>query len=154
MRIIVIGGPHRGKTTLATYLARTMQLRHLCTDPQRLCPPTVTGTPDSLAFDGIDGAGAFVARAWLELPNTIVEGCKAIHAIRYWFEWHADKPLPADKVIYPDKVLDTYTKAGQSRLDAQVNNIVCDLHHLLRDKLEVWHAYPDGWRKKDSPSSN
>lgn len=153
MRIIVIGGPKRGKTTLATHLARTMQLRHLCTDPQRLCPPTVIGTPDALPFDGPQGVGAFVARAWLELPNTIVEGCKAIHAIRYWLEWNGDKfKLPADKVIYPDKVLDTYTKVGQSRLDTQVQNIVDDLHRHLRDKLEVWHAYPDGWRQRDPQS--
>jgi hypothetical protein len=95
MSIVIVGGPDRGKTTLAKLLAGSFGMEHRSTDPQRLCRFYV-GTPDYLKYDEIS---QWVADSWMDNPALVIEGIHAASALlKHCQKGHT--PRPVERVIY------------------------------------------------------
>lgn len=156
MRTIILGGSHRGKTTLASQISLAIDTV-LCTDPQRLCAPGVTGTPDNLDYSGDNGVAAWVCAHWfgdLGMPSrTCIEGVKAADALRRWcFEGPSSEPYGkptselCDRVILlTERVGDDPLKRGQEQQHEHTLRVVTELLELdLLDNLELWRPLHDG----------
>lgn len=107
MRILILGWPGVGKSTLAKQLAKDKVVRHLCTDPQRLCDSGVEGVSDALDWSA---ASQWVCDNWIGKENTVIEGVGVVRALRKWREKNPGKPIPADQIIHlkePHKPLDS-----------------------------------------------
>jgi hypothetical protein len=93
-RIIILGGPRTGKTTLA---------RQLIEDGQG--PGTSLHSDDliaELAHLGKDAwsEGSRRVTEWLDAPGPwIIEGVALARALRKWREAHPGEPPPVDRVI-------------------------------------------------------
>jgi predicted kinase len=132
---LIIGWPGTGKTTLAKDLAETHQLEHLCTDPQRLCPPGVKGTPDGLNWSG---CSQFVADNWLGNHSSVIEGVAVLRALRKWREkWakNPNVPFPADKIILLKNPLKPLSK-GQITMGKGHDTVLTELLPWIKDLLE------------------
>ncbi len=113
MRIIVVGGPRLGKSTLAREY-RAKGIPTFCGDPFSLCKdetpiPGVTYLPERFACkDGWSPGSEFVAREWFSMRGSwLCEGQIMARALRKWAAMD-DKylavtgersSLPADKII-------------------------------------------------------
>jgi hypothetical protein len=126
MRTLITGAPKVGKTTMALEIARMR--RHLCTDPQDLCPAGVAGTPLDL---GWSECSLWIAQHWLELPGPwVIEGVAVPRALRKWRALHPDAPPPADELI----VLTEQRQAlepGQKRMGTALHSVLDELHEWL-----------------------
>lgn len=82
MRIVLVGGSGRGKSTLAAEL-RAAGVPTFCADPLskvRQPEPAVTYLPEGL---GWGGASWYVARHWLPMPEPwCIEGIATARALR------------------------------------------------------------------------
>jgi hypothetical protein len=101
-RIVIVGGPRRGKSTLANQLG-VMPIR--CGDPKsKVKEPLehVTYLPEGLKFAGDGGAADWVARKWftLEGPWTC-EGHVMARALRRWLQ--TKEGMPCDKIVVLDR---------------------------------------------------
>lgn len=145
-RLLIAGGPGRGKSTLASSLAYRLKLTHLCTDPQRLLPLTMNGTPDDLDWGGDNGVGQWVADKWLGRARTVIEGCHLADALKHWSRERYGNPLSShicDRLIWlrdkPGHFRDEMP--GQLRQAEHVKRVFQNIRAHL-DNLEIW--YPDG----------
>jgi len=150
-RLLIAGGPGRGKSTLASNLAYRLKLTHLCTDPQRLLPLTMNGTPDDLDWGGENGVGRWVSEKWLGRNRTVIEGCHLADALKHWVRDRESGYGPAearssqicDRLIWlrdkPGHFRDEMP--GQLRQAEHVRRVFESLRTHL-DNLEIW--YPDG----------
>lgn len=97
MRTLIVGGPKTGKTSMGMRLASERGCRHLCTDPQDLCPAGVAGAPLDLSWSE---NSLWVAQHWLELPGSwVIEGVAVPRALRKWQALHDGAPPPCDELI-------------------------------------------------------
>src|SRR5688572_28574580 len=98
MRVLILGGPLRGKSTLAREL-RAEGLRTFCTDAPSYCREVeygVTYLPEGLVWSG---ASQYVADQWLSMPGPwVIEGAAAVRALRKWAEANPDG-VPADRIV-------------------------------------------------------
>lgn len=94
-RVIVIGGPQRGKSALAR-LYRANRLPTYCCDPQSLVKHPehgVTYLPEGL---GWSEASQYVADQWFTMTGSwCIEGVAAVRALRKWVR----RSPPAEKII-------------------------------------------------------
>lgn len=96
-RIVILGGPKTGKTTLATQIAygdggdRTFTRSPV--------PPSIRHTDDLIHF-GWSEASQHIADEWLTQPGPwIIEGVAVVRALRKWREAHPGERPPVDRVI-------------------------------------------------------
>jgi len=163
-RVMIAGGPGRGKSTLASNLAGRLKLTHLCTDPQRMLPLTMNGTPDDLDWGGENGVGSWVAERWLGRDRTIIEGCHLADAIRRWVRdrqraYGPNQPLTSqicDKLIWlcdpPYHYRDE--KPGQLAQAEHVRRVFERIRDNL-DNLEIWNPCGSGqFRRNDEQTSS
>lgn len=121
MRVLVLGGPRTGKTTLATRLGheRLVRVRH---------------TDDLITTHSWSDASDEVAR-WLEEPGPwVIEGVAAVRALRKWLEAHRlpSSGLPFDELFVGStaKVLRT---PGQEQMARACESIWDEVRpHVLR----------------------
>lgn len=153
-RLIVAGGPLRGKSTLASMLADKLKLTHLCSDPQRLLPLSMNGTPDDLDWGGENGVGRWVADKWLGRDSTIIEGCHVADAIKHWL---GDMGAPDKSSAFCDRIIwlkdppgtMRHELAGQMRQAEHIQRVFERLRDNL-DNLEIWYAAGSGtFRRND-----
>jgi broad-specificity NMP kinase len=87
-RIVIVGGPRTGKTTLAFALATERQIR-------------VIRHTDSLIDTHDWGSASTTAAHWFDATGRwIVEGVAAVRALRKWLDRHCgDRLVPCDEVI-------------------------------------------------------
>ncbi|KKN56881.1 hypothetical protein LCGC14_0568060 [marine sediment metagenome] len=82
-RIVIVGGPRRGKSTVARAFRDEHQIPTLCTDPLRLVKDPESGVtylPEGL---GWSEASKFVADHWLLQPGPwVIEGIATVRALR------------------------------------------------------------------------
>lgn len=90
-RIVILGWPGAGKTTLANRLA---------VDAAAAGQPTVVRhTDDLIATHDWSAASAEIA-LWFDVQGRkIIEGVAAARALRKWREAHPGEPPPVDRVI-------------------------------------------------------
>lgn len=153
-RILIFGGPGRGKSTFASKLAHEHKLTHLCTDPQHLLPLSMNGTPDDLDWAGENGVGQWVAKHWLGRERTVIEGCHLTDAVKHWIEEHAvyqnriRTSRVADRIILltsrPGHILDEMP--GQARQAAHVQRVL-ERYAEHFDNLEHWVAENGQFRR-------
>jgi hypothetical protein len=91
-RIVILGGPRTGKTTLANKMA-----------PLDAIVPAGFGlvrhTDDLIGLGWSEGS-QHIADEWLTQPGPwIIEGVACSRALRKWREAHAGEPPPVDRVI-------------------------------------------------------
>lgn len=148
-RIVILGGPNCGKSTLASRLATTHRLTALCTDPQHLLPSTMNGTPSDLDWGGENGVGQWVAAKWLGRDRTVIEGCHAADALKHWVNSYPEHLRDrvktsqiCDRVIWlTERVGNEPILSGQERQTAHIERVIDRLMPHL-DNLEMW--YPKG----------
>lgn len=100
-RIVILGGPKTGKTTLAGEL---LQAHHAQDESWR---GGASGPPipqvlhtDDLIHLGWSEASQYVADRWLTEPGPwIIEGVAAVRALRKWRDQHPGERPPVDRVI-------------------------------------------------------
>lgn len=134
MRTLITGGPKVGKTSMGLQLASEQSARHLCTDPQNLCPAGVAGAPLDLSWSE---NSLWVAHHWLELPGPwVIEGVAVPRALRKWQSLNEGKPPPCDRLIVltePHQALTT----GQQGMTTALLSVLHDLEGWLAPVL-VW----------------
>ncbi len=149
MRIIIVGGADRGKTTLAAQLAEEHKLTHLCTDPQRMLPASMNGTPDELEYSGENGVGAWVARHWLGKDRTVIEGVKAIDAVKRALSNGAKSSSISDRlIVLTERVGDGEVLPGQERQAEHTMTVLEELEDQL-DNLELWYPVDGDFKRAD-----
>jgi len=138
-RIIIIGGPRCGKSTIARgYLARGIPI--FCGDPAHLVKELedgVTYLPDDLTWS--DGS-AYVAREWFTMPGPwVCEGQIMARALRKWL--HTSPP--ADHIVV---LTEHHPKArptpGQKVMHKAVMTVWGEVAHRFRD-ITIHHDSRD-----------
>lgn len=136
MRIIIIGGPRRGKSTLAA----TFGYPVFCGDPvSKVKEPRerVTYLPEGLDFAGDTGAAAWIAGEWLIAKRNeswVMEGHVMARALRRWLEPYrgqfdfVDHAKPADKIIVLSSAK-VETSRGQDAMHLGVMTVWNEIAH-------------------------
>lgn len=106
-RVVILGAPRTGKSTLAASLARGARV--MCADPADLAQearPGVEYLPDSEALaqshgDAWSGASEYVATYWLDRPGPwVMEGVGMARALRKWLRWHPGQEPPCERLLW------------------------------------------------------
>lgn len=129
-RIIIVGGPRCGKSTIARAYARR-GIPVFCGDPAHLVKDPedgITYLPEGLTWS--DGS-AFVAQEWFTLPGPwVCEGQIMARALRKWLR----TPTPADHIVL---LRDHHPKArptpGQRAMHKAVMTVWREIAHKFTD---------------------
>lgn len=98
-RIVILGGPKTGKTTVAEQIWREAEQRHARAGTSH---GPARHTDDLIHLGWSEASQA--ASAWLdETGPWIIEGVAAVRALRKWRDQHPGKRPPVDRVIYLTK---------------------------------------------------
>lgn len=122
-RLIIVGGPQTGKTTLAMRMGKELGL-------------LVRHTDDLIATHDWSGA-SLAASLWFEAPGPwCVEGVATVRALRKWIATHADG-VPADRVLFLDEPWIEMTK-GQQAMTKGVATVWAELlPELHRRRVQI-----------------
>jgi hypothetical protein len=132
-RIVIVGGPSRGKSTTAHELHTEHGWPVFCGDPASKVvyqKPYTTYLPEGLDFAGDMGAAAWVAERWFSMPGPwVCEGHVMARALRRWIG-HADYPhdqdfprYPCDRIIVLDREAHRETTRHQEAMHAGVMRV-------------------------------
>jgi hypothetical protein len=106
-RVVIVGGPRTGKSTLARQL-RAQGLPTLCGDPRSKVKEPEAGVeylPEGLPYAGDGGAANYIARYWLTRPGPwVCEGHVMARALARWLadnprDCPRETPLPCDRIV-------------------------------------------------------
>lgn len=163
-RIIIVGGPRRGKSTMAQQIldnaadgqARRM-VQHLpvirCGDPLSKVKEPRAGVeylPEGIPISGDDGAAQWVADNWFTLPGPwVCEGWVMARALRRWLQdvpsFGQDAPMrlhekrlrgPADRIIVLDRPGFGTPSKGQEAMHKAVMTVWAQIAHRFEPLTE------------------
>lgn len=118
-RIVILGGPKTGKTTLANELFEAHGWPHSVPDCDGC--GMLRHTDDLIPLGWSEASQA--ASAWFDEPGPwIIEGVAAVRALRKWRDQHPGEPPPVDRVIY---LTETFVEptAGQRALAKGIETV-------------------------------
>lgn len=122
-RIIILGGPRVGKTTISERLKEAFAV------------PTLRGS-DDIKHLGWSESSAEAAKWFDEPGDWIVEGVQMARALRKWLLANANKPLDADVVSLGQPFEEL--SAGQQSMTAGVQTVLGDIEaELLRRGVRI-----------------
>lgn len=138
MRIVLVGGPRRGKSTLARQY-RAQGIPTFCGDPRsKVKDPEegVTYLPEELPYAGDQGAAAHVAGLWFIWQGPwLCEGHVMARALRRWLDAHP-REMPADKIIVLSGPAKCETSKGQDAMHKGVMTVWEEIAHHFREITE------------------
>lgn len=154
-RIIIVGGPRRGKSTMAEQLAmRDVHVKTLggsypaqwlcpirCGDPlSKVKEPRhgVQYLPEGIPISGDDGAAQWVADNWFTLPGPwICEGWVMARALRRWaLGVGRTSRAPADRIIVLDRPGFGMPSKGQEAMHKAVMTVWAQIAHHFEPIVE------------------
>lgn len=131
-RIVIVGGPSRGKSTLAHELHERDSMPVFCGDPASKVvyqKPYTTYLPEDLPFAGDGGAADWVAKNWFTMRGPwVCEGHVMARALRRWSEQHP-KTLPCDHIIVLDRPAHRPATAAQDAMHKGVMTVWHGISH-------------------------
>lgn len=130
-RVIIVGGPRRGKSTLAREIAGPYPSAIYCGDPLSKVKEPQNGVaylPEGIPISGDDGAAQWVADNWFTLPGPwVCEGWVMARALRRWATGIGRTArYPADRIIVLDQPAWVEASKGQEAMHKAV--------------MTVWHG--------------
>ena len=134
MRIIIIGGPKVGKSTLARQLAQNMSCIVRCTDPVSLGGDADDrlDLPQKERWSAISEDVSY----WFDVPGPwIIEGVTAVRALRKWHTRNPEDPPPCEKIIVLT-VAKQPRSGRQSGLATGVHTVLTELAAWLHDQIQ------------------
>lgn len=147
-RVIIVGGPRRGKSTMAKAFALTgYPVR--CGDPLSKVKdplPGVTYLPEGIPISGDDGAAQWVADNWFAMPGPwVCEGWVMARALRRWLAGNAPSArtgldrfsMPCDRIIVLDRPAFTEELRGQASMHKAVLTVWSGIAHHFAPITEV-----------------
>lgn len=114
-RIVIVGGPRRGKSTMAVELSNAAKGCPIyCGDPlSKVKDPDVSVhyLPEDIPFSGDDGAAQWIAEHWFTMPGPwVCEGHVMARALRRWLAGTApfrdngfELMRPCERIIVLDR---------------------------------------------------
>jgi hypothetical protein len=155
-RVIIIGGPRRGKSTLADRMARAAGCRHHCGDPiskVKDVQPGVFYLPEGIPISGDDGAAQWVADNWFSQKGPwVCEGWVMARALRRWlaatnmepvaqrrrggYDVRLQAPKPADRIIVLSGPAWVEASKGQEAMHKAVMTVWSQIAGMFRDITE------------------
>ena len=128
-RIVIVGGPSRGKSTLAHELHTKHGTPVFCGDPASAViyqKPYTTYLPEGLDFAGDRGAAAWVAEHWFSMPGPwICEGHVMARALRRWLDAKrgGGPDYPCDRIVVLDREAHRATTPRQEGMHVGVMSV-------------------------------
>lgn len=152
-RIVIVGGPRRGKSWLAANLSLETTEGHgplgssqiYCGDPLSKVKdpmPTVHYLPEDLPFSGDNGAAQWIVDNWFPMPGPwVLEGHVMARALRRWV---ADKNwalglalhMPCDRIIVLDRPGFGVPSKGQNAMHTGVMTVWREIAHYFEPIVE------------------
>lgn len=126
MRTIIIGGPSRGKSTLADEMHRATGVPVYCGDPAstvRYQHPYTHYLPEGLDFHGDASGSPWVALNWFPMPGPwVCEGHVMARSLTRWLKARTlDSPqFPCDRIIVLDRSAHRPETKGQAAMHVGV----------------------------------
>jgi hypothetical protein len=151
-RIIIVGGPRRGKSTMAGALAEWREdltgnrvlprspIPIYCGDPLSKVKEPVAGVhylPEGIPISGDDGAAQWVADNWFSKPGPwVCEGWVMARALRRWVAGcdargipYRDLRAPADRIVVLDRPGFGMPSKGQEAMHKAVMTVWGQVQH-------------------------
>ena len=94
-RVIIIGHPYAGKSTLSRSLGLPVYSTDTATQSREVYS-NVKYLPINLKQDQISD---FIVSQWFSKPEFVIEGVGAVRALRRWANMHPNT-MPCDKIIF------------------------------------------------------
>lgn len=138
MRVIIVAGPRRGKSTTASALG----LPIFCGDPlSKVKDPMegVTYLPEDLPFAGDGGSSDYIATNWFSMPGPwVCEGHVMARALRRWVALKDRPKMPCDKIIVLDHAarIDSPLR-GQEAMHKGVMKVWGEIAHHFKDITQL-----------------
>lgn len=140
-RIVIIGGPSRGKSTLAHQLHSRHGWPVYCGDPASKVvhqKPYTIYLPEGLDFAGDHGAAAYVSSVWFSMSSPwICEGHVMARALRRWHGEHQGHPFPCDRIIVLARDAHRDTNRGQEAMHKGVMKVWSEIEHYYAPIAET-----------------
>lgn len=111
-RVVILGGPKTGKTTLALEMQAQGRVRH---------------TDDLMRLEW--SASSQLASEWFDLPYGVIEGVAAVRALRKWLKRNATGK-PCDRIIYLTRFHERPTD-GQKAMTKAISTIFAGIYDDL-----------------------
>jgi hypothetical protein len=140
-RIVLVGGPRSGKSTLAREL-RAQHIPTYCGDPLSAVKEPedlVTYLPEGLPISGDDGAAQWIADNWFTMPGPwCCEGWVMARALRRWLAGNTRDGIgrgssgmsPCDRiVVFQRQHAHAVTKPGQVAMAKAVATVWAQIAH-------------------------
>lgn len=138
MRVVIVGGPRRGKSTLA----RTFGLPIFCGDPKsKVKDPEdgVTYLSEGLPYAGDSGASAWITVNWFsQSAPWVAEGHVMARALRRWMEqerscqYASRVVMPCDRIIVLAGPARCESTKGQETMHKGVMTVWEEIAHNFR----------------------